>query len=312
MGTETTTARYCSNCGTGLTTSMNFCPHCGKAIEMEPSGSHNQSSQGADHDHHDTSVADHTALDEQISRALEAGWELEHKSGDRAVVVRRSFGSGILHLLIALLTLWWTSGAGNALYAAYAYFVTPDRAVLRGDGTTRVAADGSIIDDSVSDTSIPDTATASIGAAIATAITAGGLWLVSAVLIGLGLWAPSAGVSVGLVLAGFAFVVLGLSILPPIRRRLAERHSVFDNGRIRSVDERVVTAANEPCAACFGPVGRGIKRTYRTEFLLLGFPLRRQEHHNRYCRSCANAENPSLENWSEDKQRERSVESASR
>ena len=59
------------------------------------------------------------------------GWEIDEESADRAVLVKRSYGSLGGHFLIALLTIWWTFGIGNTCYAAYKYFVDVDKQVVR-------------------------------------------------------------------------------------------------------------------------------------------------------------------------------------
>lgn len=70
-------------------------------------------------------------LRRRIDRAIEEGWQVESETPGRVVLVRRSYGSPVLHLVIAALTLWWAFGAANALYAAYAYVTDVERRVLR-------------------------------------------------------------------------------------------------------------------------------------------------------------------------------------
>ncbi len=287
MGQEPRADSYCSNCGRSLTASMNFCPSCGVEIGNTPTESRSTRTGS-------TRVSDREVLQYRIDRALEAGWELEHDLGESAVVVRRSLGSAWDHVLVAILTFWWTGGVGNALYAAYCYFVGFDRVVLRPEGATLTGATA-------------EPATESGGQSLALAVTVGGLWLGGAVLVAIGL---STGVAAGwgLALFGLCFVLLGASVIPGVRSRLAERHSLLTNGRVRSVDERVINAPETPCSACFDRVGRGVERTYREEFALLGVPLTREERENRYCRACANGEHTSPPADRTEPDRERSAE----
>lgn len=75
--------------------------------------------------------------DENLQRKIEdaktEGWTVESEGNDRAVMVKRGYGSLGGHVLVALLTVWWTAGLGNAAYAAYHYFGNADKKVLRND-----------------------------------------------------------------------------------------------------------------------------------------------------------------------------------
>lgn len=78
------------------------------------------------------------ALQRKIEDAQVEGWDLYEETGeDRAVVVRRGYGTLGGHILVAALTVWWTLGIGNAAYAAYKYFGDKEKKVIR----TNEAAD---------------------------------------------------------------------------------------------------------------------------------------------------------------------------
>lgn len=66
----------------------------------------------------------------EVTAKVEAGWRIEEDAPDRVTLVRREFGSPGAHLVIAVLTFWWTMGVGNVLYAAYKYFVDSRRTVV--------------------------------------------------------------------------------------------------------------------------------------------------------------------------------------
>jgi len=75
--------------------------------------------------------------EERLKRRIEdaeiEGWELDKRQGDRAILKNRSYGSLKAHLLVALLTIWWTLGLGNVIYAAYVYFTKADTKVVRAE-----------------------------------------------------------------------------------------------------------------------------------------------------------------------------------
>ena len=272
---------YCSNCGTGLEPSTNYCPNCGVANSRSTGRSSPESSTtrgrsglgiSTDRDSSD-GVTDREALEHRIATALQDGWKLEHDFGDHAVMVKRSFGSRDEHLVVALITVWFTMGIGNALYGAYRYVGDAERMVLRTDHVESSDADQE-----------------STGSALLWRATAAVCWLAAAIIAVIGLQVVTAAASLPLFLLAFVFAAMGVSALPSVRRRLEDRHSVTANGRIRSVDERTVVAYDRPCAACADPVGRGLERIYRKEFCLLGVPLTASEGRNYYCKRCATAE----------------------
>lgn len=214
-------------------------------------------------------------LEARIARATRDGWNLEHDFGDHAVMVRRTFGDMDEHLVVALLTVWWTMGLGNVLYGAYRYVEDAERMVLRAGPPEN-----------------PETEEKS--SHLLERTTAAACWFAGAILAVIGLQL-SAAPGIGLALLGlaFAFVAMGASVLPSVRSRLERRHSLTANGRTRSVEERAVVAYDRPCSVCAEPVGRGIERTYRSEFCLLGVPLTGSAGRNYYCQQCANAERSS-------------------
>ncbi|AEH37357.1 zinc ribbon domain-containing protein [Halopiger xanaduensis] len=214
-------------------------------------------------------------LETRIARATRDGWELEHDFGDHAVMVRRTFGDTDEHLVVALLTVWWTMGLGNVLYGAYRYVEDAERMVLRAGPPEEPETEAKR-------SHLLERATAAV------------CWFAGAILalIGLQVSATSA-VGLGLLALAFGFAAMGASVLPSVRSRLERRHSVTTNGRARSVDERFVVAYDRPCSVCAEPVGRGIERIYRSEFCLLGVPLTGSTGRNYYCQRCANAERSS-------------------
>ncbi|RKD97656.1 zinc ribbon domain-containing protein [Halopiger aswanensis] len=308
--------RYCSHCGHSLEPPMNYCPNCGTAIERRERSSDTRSqprrrtenrhpsvgefsqtrSHAGDRSSGPTSATrrdardapssptessgpsrdvDPTArkqLEARIARATRDGWELEHDFGDHAVMVRHTFGDTDEHLVVAMLTVWWTMGLGNVLYGVYRYVEDAERMVLRAGPPEN-----------------PETKEQS--SHLLERATAAVCWTAGVILalIGLQLSVTSA-LGLGLLALAFGFIAMGASVLPSVRSRLERRHSLATNGRTRSVEERSVVAYDRPCSACAEPVGRGLERTYRSEFCLLGVPLTGSAGRNYYCQRCANAE----------------------
>jgi len=64
---------------------------------------------------------------------VETGWRIEEETQDRVTLVQREFGDPGIHLLIAILTIWWAMGVPNLLYAAYRYFTSSQRTVIWKD-----------------------------------------------------------------------------------------------------------------------------------------------------------------------------------
>lgn len=278
---------YCTDCGEPLEPSMNYCPSCGVANGRRTGRSRSASrsspsarprtdasrdeSGSADRDAAGTT--DRDRLEYRIAAAARDGWQLEHDFGDHAVMIRRTFGGVADHLLVALITVWWTMGVGNVLYGAYRYFDGAERMVVRADHL---------------ESDEPTDVTA--GSKLLRRATAAVCWLIAAITAAIGVRLGLSTGGLALFALAFLFVVIGISALPSVSRRLETRHSVLTNGRTRSVDERIVNAPEKPCAACTDPVDRGLERTYRSAFCVLGVPVTASEGRNYYCRQCANGE----------------------
>lgn len=69
-------------------------------------------------------------LQREIDDLVAQGWTIEDESQDRVVMVDRAFGSIASHIVVAVLTVWWTMGIGNALWALYNYVTNSRRRVL--------------------------------------------------------------------------------------------------------------------------------------------------------------------------------------
>jgi len=261
-GTRVEADRFCSNCGEAFDPDEEFCSHCGGARSSTDRG------QGESREAFRRRVRDH----------IEAGWELKTDRGDGVTLVDREIGSIPIHILL----LFVTSGVGNLIYGWYHYSKLADYRYLSiGDGRQpRPPGTGSASHNTAADA---DTTNAMLSYLAGGLVGFMAIWFL---FIGaVGTPTPVLGV------LGVLFALAGLSILPPVRRRLARRHSLTKFGREKTVDHRVVyphEGYDEPCVVC-GKRGRsGVLRRRRDETVLAGVPLRTHERdHNIYCEQCA-------------------------
>ncbi|SEQ51802.1 zinc ribbon domain-containing protein [Natrinema salaciae] len=72
-------------------------------------------------------------LQAEIDDLVARGWRIEEETPDRVVMVDREFGSVITHVLVALLTFWFSMGLGNVVWGAYNYVSKSQRRVLWED-----------------------------------------------------------------------------------------------------------------------------------------------------------------------------------
>jgi RNA polymerase subunit RPABC4/transcription elongation factor Spt4 len=74
-------------------------------------------------------------LQREIDELVARGWTIEEETPDRVVMVDREFGSVLSHVVVALLTFWFSMGVGNLVWGAYNYVSNSRRRVLWDDGT---------------------------------------------------------------------------------------------------------------------------------------------------------------------------------
>ncbi|QSW98541.1 zinc ribbon domain-containing protein [Haloterrigena alkaliphila] len=69
-------------------------------------------------------------LQREIDDLIAQGWTIDEEAPDHVVMVDREFGSLLSHLLVALLTFWFSMGVGNVVWGAYNYVSNSRRRVL--------------------------------------------------------------------------------------------------------------------------------------------------------------------------------------
>ena len=74
-----------------------------------------------------------TSYRREVTAKVESGWKIEAETQDRVTLVRREFGNPGVHLIIAILTIWWAMGIPNLLYAAYRYYSGSQRTIVWKD-----------------------------------------------------------------------------------------------------------------------------------------------------------------------------------
>jgi hypothetical protein len=67
-------------------------------------------------------VSSRKELDNQIDDYVTQGYDILEQGEHSALMRRKTWGSAGGHVLWALLTVWWTLGIGNLIYALIAHY----------------------------------------------------------------------------------------------------------------------------------------------------------------------------------------------
>lgn len=257
---STEAAAYCPNCGSGVEPGDSYCGKCGQ--DLADSGRERE--EGL------------RQFRARVGDYVANGWDIQYDAGDEVGLVDREYGSIPVHILLLL----FTGGIGNIIYGWYHYEHSAQRTVLRAQGHdgARTAGTGRAVRD---DPSI-ESEDGSLSGYVY------GLLLI--------VFAVATATSMGLSPVGVALTLACLSLatllLPPTRRRLANRHPPTTFGPTTSVDERFVENTDKPCSVCFDRVERGVKREYEQNYVVAGIPLYTIERgENWYCESCRSQSN---------------------
>lgn len=279
---------FCRSCGAVVHSEAVICPECG--VERKSSRSRTDS-----------------ASQERLMNLQAQGWEVEDRYSDGAVLVDRSVGAVGTHILIALFTVWWTGGLGNAAYAGYKYFVDVDRQVIHYDSSpdgrsvsdelfcrscgTEINASADICPHCGVGTA--DVGSSSAGRSVTQADVGSGSdtsafqWIFGVLLTLAGVAGVTDAGGLAALAGGVVMLLLGLYLIPPVRERIRSEYPVTAFGRHQRVEESVLRGGDRPCSVCFEPVERGVERDFRDEFVLFGVPVYTYDSgENEYCRDC--------------------------
>lgn len=67
----------------------------------------------------DSTMARGKPSEANVERAVQDGWKVVEQREHTTLLEKRSFGSLKMHAVVFLLTVWWTAGIGNVVYAMY-------------------------------------------------------------------------------------------------------------------------------------------------------------------------------------------------
>lgn len=78
----------------------------------------------------------------RLATEQENGWRITQSEDEWAQMRKPSFGSRGAHVLIAVLTGWWTLGAVNLAFAAFMYFYDSPTKLITASDTTETSTPG--------------------------------------------------------------------------------------------------------------------------------------------------------------------------
>lgn len=71
-------------------------------------------------------VDDQKEMERVIDDFITQGYKVKSQGERSAMMKKKDFGSGGMHLLVLIFLGWWTVGIANAIYAAYKYFTADE------------------------------------------------------------------------------------------------------------------------------------------------------------------------------------------
>ncbi|MDL0120922.1 hypothetical protein PNQ29_14440 [Halobacterium salinarum] len=71
-------------------------------------------------------VDDKREMERVIDDFITQGYKVKNQGERSTLMKKKTWGSGGTHLIIAILTIWWTLGIGNLAYAIYKYFTAEE------------------------------------------------------------------------------------------------------------------------------------------------------------------------------------------
>jgi hypothetical protein len=64
-------------------------------------------------------VDDQKEMEQVTEDFLTRGYKIKNEGQNSTMLKKKTWGSGSGHLVVAVLTIWWTIGIGNVIYAVY-------------------------------------------------------------------------------------------------------------------------------------------------------------------------------------------------
>jgi len=273
---------YCQACGDQFDPTDEFCTECGTPRDGGTTTAEQPAAEATGQPAVDptTEQSRYATFRQQVSRYLDAGWEIKTDHGDHVTVVDRNIGSLPVHIVLLI----FTGGIGNLFYGWYHYAEHAE--------THHLSIDDRPLTPPKPTGSASGTLTQPAGEETTLTVISGYLLSILLALIGLAFLAGGGTLVIGLI--GLLFVVTGLYISPPVERRRKRRHSLVDFGRLRTVDHRLIPRyerCEEPCVVCGTAVDRGLVRRRRDETVVAGLPIVTHDiQFNHYCVDCARAD----------------------
>lgn len=255
---EDTSGPYCPNCGESVESGDKYCGSCGHELGVSPGETNRRVSNGA-----------HRQFRQRVVDHVNDGWTIDYDGGDEVAMVNRGYGSIGVHVVLLL----FTSGIGNLLYGWYHYEHNAERKILRANGPDRTetgqAAESVYEQDQSTDSSVSNY-----------------FWGLLLGVVAVAIFASSWALPVKLA-AGFACLFMAGLLLPPVQRRIENRHTVTTFGPTTSVDERFVSDTDRACSVCLDRIEDGVKREYEETYVFAGVPLYTIDRgENLYCDDC--------------------------
>lgn len=78
-------------------------------------------------------VENRRELERSIDEFITRGYTLKSEGRTTARLKERDFGDAETHLILAILTGWWTVGLSNAVYAIYKYVTAEEVTIKVGE-----------------------------------------------------------------------------------------------------------------------------------------------------------------------------------
>lgn len=65
-------------------------------------------------------------MERTVEDFLTRGYKIKDEGQESMMLKKKNWGTGGMHVVIAVLTIWWTLGLGNVAYAIYKYLTAEE------------------------------------------------------------------------------------------------------------------------------------------------------------------------------------------